>query len=81
MMREDDRERAFKNAVRRDDLGRYIVSTEDFVSELARLDWHLTPKEANRWVEIHTTIFRDVSTQEGEARLFQVFDLQDEKRQ
>jgi len=77
MLREDERETAFRNAVKRDHQGRYTVTTCDFVNELARLDWHFTLKEANRWVEIHTTTFRDVSTQDGEQRIFQVFNVQE----
>jgi len=73
MPREYEKETAFKNAIKRDHQGRYTVTTVDFVTELERLNWHLTLKEANRWVEVHTTTFRDVSTQEGEKRTFQVF--------
>ena len=73
MPREYEKETAFRNAIIRDQQGRYTVTTVDFVQELAKLNWHLTLKEANRWVEIYTTTFRDISTKEGEERTFQVF--------
>ncbi|HAB74571.1 MAG TPA: DNA polymerase V [Pantoea sp.] len=73
MPREYEKETAFRNAIRRDQQGRYTVTTVDFVQELAKLNWDYTLKEANRWVEIYTTTFRDVSTKEGEERTFQVF--------
>jgi len=73
MPREYEKEIAFRNAIKRDQQGRYTVTTVDFVKELAKLNWHLTLKEANRWVEIYTSTFRDVSTKEGEERTFQVF--------
>lgn len=73
MPREYEKETAFRNAIKRDQKGRFTVTTIDFVKELEKLNWHFTLKEANRWVEVHTTTFRDVSTQEGEERTFQVF--------
>lgn len=73
MPRGYEKEIAFRNAIKRDQKGRYTVTTVDFVKELERLNWHLSLKEANRWVEIYTCTFRDISTQEGEERTFQVF--------
>ncbi|MBZ6387490.1 DNA polymerase V [Pantoea piersonii] len=73
MLRECEKEVAFRNAIRRDAKGRCTVMTVDFVQELAKLNWHFTLKEANRWVEIYICTFRDVSTKEGEERTFQVF--------
>ncbi|POW56575.1 DNA polymerase V [Candidatus Pantoea alvi] len=73
MPREYEKETAFRNAIKRDQQGRYTVTTVDFVTELERLNWHLTQKEANHWVEIYTSTFRDISTKEGEERTFQVF--------
>lgn len=73
MAREYEKEVAFRNAIKIDQRGRRTVTTVDFVEELAKLNWHFTLKEANRWVEIYTSTFRDVSTKEGEERTFQVF--------
>ncbi|MGJ0191394.1 DNA polymerase V [Pantoea sp. RRHST58] len=73
MLREYEKETALRNAIKRNQQGRYIVTTVNFVKELAKLNWHFTLKEANRQVEIYTSTFRDVSTKEGEERTFQVF--------
>ncbi|MDT0177712.1 DNA polymerase V [Enterobacter sp. BRE11] len=73
MLREYEKETALRNAIKRNQQGRYTVTTVNFVKELAKLSWHFTLKEANRQVEIYTSTFRDVSTKEGEERTFQVF--------
>lgn len=73
MLREYEKETAFRNAIKRNQQVRYTVTTVNFVKELAKLSWHFTLKEANRQVEIYTSPFRDVSTKEGEERTFQVF--------
>ncbi|ECR4399137.1 DNA polymerase V [Salmonella enterica] len=73
MPRNSDIENAFRNAIKQEPSGRRTVSTVDFVSELEALNWHMTMREANRWIEVHTTTFRDVSTEEGERRIFQVY--------
>lgn len=64
---------AFRQAIKRDAAGRFTISTLDFVRELDHLNWHYTLRAANKWIETHTTTFRDISTSEGEERLFQVF--------
>ncbi|WP_311791554.1 MULTISPECIES: DNA polymerase V [Pantoea] len=73
MPRDYEKEVAFRNAIKQDARGRRTVTTVDFVQELAKLNWHFSLKEANRWVEIYTCTFRYVSTQEGEKRTFEVF--------
>jgi hypothetical protein len=40
--------------------------------ELSKVNWNWTMKQANEWIEWYVT-FRDVSTQEGENRTFQLF--------
>lgn len=64
---------AFRQAIKRDAVGRYTISTNDFVKELERLNWHYTLRAANKWIEMHTTTFWDISPEEGEERVFQVF--------
>ncbi|WGK56142.1 DNA polymerase V [Pantoea sp. SS70] len=64
---------AFKQAMKRYASGRFTISTLDFVSELERLNWHYTLRAANRWIEMHTTTLRDISTADGDERVFQVF--------
>jgi len=64
---------AFRQAVKRDAAGRFTISTLDFVKELDRLNWRYSLRAANKWIEMHTTTFRDISTSEQEERMFQVF--------
>lgn len=73
MGRRDDIPAAFRASIKIAANGRRTVATEDFVRELALAyyDWSLA--EANRWVEHYQSTFRDVSTEEGERRTFQLF--------
>lgn len=64
---------AFRQAIKHDAEGRFTISTLDFVKELDRMNWHHTLRAANKWIETHTTTFRDISTVGGEERLFQVY--------
>jgi len=57
---------AFRQTVKRDAAGRYTISTLDFVKELDRLNWRYSLRAADKWIEMHTTTFRDISMQEGE---------------
>jgi len=73
MPRENEIKAAFRLAIKRDARGRYIVSTLDFVHQLQQLNWQLTAREANRWIEVRKSDFRDISASEGEDCIFQVF--------
>jgi len=64
---------AFVSAIRIKAGAGRIVTTEEFVKELERLNWHFSLREANQWIKTNTTTFRDVSTQEGEAKTYQQF--------
>lgn len=64
---------AFRNSIVHEPGGRRIVRTTDFVRELAALNHHWSLKEANRWIEHYQCSFKDVSTEEGERRTFQLF--------
>ncbi|MEK9538038.1 DNA polymerase V [Pantoea agglomerans] len=63
----------FRQAIKRDAEGRFTISTLDFVKELDRINWHYTLSAANKWIETHTTTFRDISPTDGDERVFQVF--------
>ncbi|KAA6103242.1 DNA polymerase V [Pantoea dispersa] len=52
----------FQQVVKRDVAGRYIISTFDLIKELDRLSWHQTLRVANQWIEMHTTVLRDIMT-------------------
>lgn len=64
---------AFRQAIKRDAEGRFTISTLDFVKELDRINCHHTLRAANKWIETHTNTFRDISTKDGDERVFQVF--------
>ena len=64
---------AFKSAIKISEKGRLTVCTEDFVAELEKANWHWGLKEANQWIEINVSTFRDVSTIEGEQLTFMLY--------
>ncbi|NIG17417.1 DNA polymerase V [Pantoea sp. Al-1710] len=64
---------AFRQAIKRDAEGRFTISTLDFVAVLKRYKWDYSLRDANNWIETHTTTFRDISPQDGDERVFQVF--------
>lgn len=64
---------AFKQAIKISEKGRRTVTTEDFVAELAKRNWRWDLREANHWIEIYVNTFHDVSTEEGEARTFALY--------
>ncbi|URC10593.1 hypothetical protein [Escherichia phage vB_EcoS-716R3] len=53
--------------------GKRILTTRRFLQELERYNWHWSPRQANQWIEGYVTTFRDVSTQEGDDRTFQLY--------
>lgn len=53
--------------------GRRAITTRRFVQELEKVNWFWSAKQANQWIEHYVTTFRDVSTQEGDDRTFQLF--------
>jgi len=61
---------AFRNSIKIEPSGRRIVTTADFVRELAAINHHWSLKEANRWIENYQHGFKDISTEEGERRTF-----------
>lgn len=73
MPRRDDISMAFRNAIKFEQGGRRTVTTVDFVSQLEKVNWFWSEKEANQWIEYYVTTFKDISTQEGEARTFMLY--------
>ena len=64
---------AFRNSIVIEPSGRRIVRTVDFVRELAALNHDFSLRDANIWIEHYQSSFRDISTEEGERRIFQLF--------
>ena len=73
MPRQNDIETAFNTAINHEPNGRRTVTTEDFVKHLARSNWDWSLKEANEWIESHVSTFKDISTSEGQARTFMLY--------
>lgn len=73
MGRRDDIPVAFRASIKIEASGRRTVATADFIVALARVNYDWTLKEANQWIEHYQSTFRDVSTEEGERRTFQLF--------
>lgn len=64
---------AFINSIKVAPNGRRTVATADFVSALEAVNHSWSLAEANRWIEHYQSTFKDVSTDEGERRTFQLF--------
>ncbi|WP_312759586.1 DNA polymerase V [Pantoea brenneri] len=73
MARTDDILFAFTQSIKMEESGRRTITTRDFVAALERYNWRMSLREANQWIENYTHNFRDISTEEGEARTFQMF--------
>lgn len=73
MPRRSDIESAFRAAIKHDPNGRKTVTTVEFVRELSKVNWYWSLREANQWVESYVTTFKDISPNEGEARLFMLY--------
>lgn len=73
MARRYEIDAAFRSAVKINTRTGRTVTTRDFTTELAKVNWHWTLAEANRWIEHHVDQFRDISTQEGDDRTFMLF--------
>lgn len=66
-------EGAFRAAIQIEPSGRRTVTTTQFVSELRKVNWNWSLKQANTWIECYVTTFKDVTDHVGEDRTFQLF--------
>ncbi|MBN7120352.1 DNA polymerase V [Erwinia billingiae] len=73
MARRDDIAAAFRESIRIAPNGKRTVTTVDFVAALAKVNHDFTLAEANRWIEHYQGSFRDISTEDGERRMFHLF--------
>lgn len=64
---------AFDRAMKIDQKGKKTVTTADFVRELAKVNWDWTRRQANDWIEMSVSTFKDISTEEGDNRTFMVY--------
>lgn len=63
---------AFCASISRNPKGYQYLRTRDFVCALQERGVHFSGREANQWIEGYVTTFKDVSTQEGDDRTFQL---------
>ena len=71
MARYSDIKVAIVKAIRREPSGKETVSTQDFIAQLNDVGWNMSLLSANAWIKSNTHTFRDISTDEGEAKVFQ----------
>lgn len=74
MPREYEIKSAFMKSIKRDPVQGFIVTTQEFVRQLELVNWHFSLREANRWIITNTCTFKDISTQEGEAKTYMQYD-------
>lgn len=70
MPRRSDIETAWYVSIQQESNGRKTVTTQRFAQDLSKVNWNLTMKQTNEWIEWYVTTLRNVSTQEGENRTF-----------
>lgn len=70
MPRTADIETAWYRSIVIEPNGRRTVTTSRFICELEAVKWIWSAKQAN---QCYVTTFRDVSTEEGDNRTFQLF--------
>ncbi|WP_264384254.1 hypothetical protein [Siccibacter colletis] len=64
---------AFDRAMKVSPQGKKTVTTADFVHELAKVNWDWTRRQANEWIEMSVSTFKDISTGDGDNRTFMVY--------
>ena len=64
---------AFTAAIKKAPNWLQTVSTQDFVTQLEKINWRWSLREANQWIESYVTTFKDISPHEGENRLFMLY--------
>ncbi|KAA8729864.1 DNA polymerase V [Ewingella americana] len=73
MSRRYEIDAAFKAAIKISEKGRRTVATEDFCAQLGKANCRWGLKEANQWIEMYVSTFRDVSETDGERRVFMFY--------
>jgi len=73
MSRRYEIDAAFKAAIKISEKGRRTLATEDFCAELEKVNCCWGLREANQWIEMYVSTFRDVSETDGERRVFMLF--------
>ncbi len=73
MPRRSDIIPAFYSAIKIEPSGRRVVTTGEFVRQLAEVNYHWSLAQANDWIRLHTHAFRDITLGLGEDKLWFMF--------
>lgn len=68
MPRRNDINAAFTAAIQLNPKGYRYLRTEDFIRQLAKVNWHFSQAEANEWIEYYQPDFVDKTTSESGNR-------------
>lgn len=64
---------AFAQAIHVEPSGRRVVTTGEFLRQLAAVNFTWTLEQGNDWIKLHTRNFRDITPHHGEDRLWFMF--------
>ncbi|MGB7799795.1 DNA polymerase V [Buttiauxella sp.] len=70
MPRQSDIPVAFIKAIKSDPKRGRVVSTRDFIAELAKLNHYWSLQQANKWIKFYQHSFRDFTDHEGEDKVY-----------
>ncbi|MGC0603096.1 hypothetical protein [Escherichia coli] len=70
MPRRNDIHAAFVAAIQQNPKGYRCLRTEDFIRELAKVHWHFSHDDANKWIERYQTFFVDKTPDNSENRFW-----------
>lgn len=70
MPRQSDINPAFVKAIQVNPKGYQWLRTEDFIRELAEVNWHFNQADANKWIERYQSYFVDKTPDHSENRLW-----------
>ncbi|EIA2056909.1 TPA: hypothetical protein N2Z47_001500 [Escherichia coli] len=68
MPRKSDIHSAFVAAIQLNPKGYQCLRTDDFISELAKVHWHFSRADANKWIEQYHGFFVDKTPDDSENR-------------
>ncbi|WFW58708.1 hypothetical protein NFJ76_09110 [Citrobacter freundii] len=70
MPRQSDINPVFVKAIQVNPKGYQWLRTEDFIRELAKVNWHFSQADANKWIARYQTFFVDKTPDDSENRLW-----------
>ncbi|NEG94328.1 hypothetical protein [Leclercia adecarboxylata] len=61
---------AFVAAIHDNPKGFQCLRTDDFIRQLAKVNWHFTRQDANNWIEQNQTFFVDKTPDDSQNKLW-----------